>query len=467
MWLWRSKKGYALAPSAQTASPSIGHAWYVVALLVLLYAISFIDRYALSLLTAPITRELAISDVQMGALFGLGFGVVYAVTGLPLAHLIDRKKRVPLLAAGVVIWGICTVLSAFASGFYSLLACRSGVAVGEAVLSPAAISMIGDMFTRDRRNLPTTVYTTTSVFMQSGAFIVGGMAIQIATVYSAALNLAPWRLTLIFLGAPAIIAGVVFYLTVREPARTQEPTQTADFGTMAQAVAYIWRERSLFGWTFVALAMMGICGGGVVAWTPTLLERNFAASTADAGYLYGVVGTVAAIMGALAFPVANKLWSKRRKDALILLLAFGLALPPLGAAMIGLASSVFWVLAGVAIVMIGYGAAGQLPPLLVQSVAPSRMRARLSALNLMAMSLVGLAFGPPLSAALGGWFFTGASALGYGMAAVSVVGLPATFIGMLLARKRYVAALAEAESREGSAQQLPQAAAESSVPASP
>src|SRR5690606_960344 len=124
-------------------------AWYAICVLVLLYSLSFIDRFILSLLAPAVSEHLQLSDTQLGVLFGLGFGVVYALTGLPLAHLIDRRRRVPIVAAGVVLWSICTVASGFAPNFTGLLILRAGVAVGEAVLSPAAISIIADIFPRE------------------------------------------------------------------------------------------------------------------------------------------------------------------------------------------------------------------------------------------------------------------------------------------------------------------------------
>src|SRR3546814_4972004 len=91
----------AIAPSRPFAAVP---AWYAVGIFVMLFGLSFIDRLILSLLAPAINEHLQISDTQIGLLFGLGFGVVYALMGLPLAHLIDKHRRVPLMAAGVALW---------------------------------------------------------------------------------------------------------------------------------------------------------------------------------------------------------------------------------------------------------------------------------------------------------------------------------------------------------------------------
>jgi MFS family permease len=50
---------------------------------------------------------------------------------------------------GVALWGAMTVASAFAGNFTMLLIARSGVAFGEGVLAPAAVSLIADQFIGD------------------------------------------------------------------------------------------------------------------------------------------------------------------------------------------------------------------------------------------------------------------------------------------------------------------------------
>jgi MFS family permease len=427
---------------------SAARAWYAVGFLMLLYSISYVDRYILSLLAAPISESLAIRDVQMGVLFGLGFGAVYALAGLPLAHLIDRGRRVPLVAGGVLLWSVSTVLSGFSPGFYELLICRSGVAIGEAVLSPAAISIIGDMFSRDKRTLPTSCYLAIAAFMQAGAFVVGGFAVDVATHLSSAAW-EPWRLTLILVGAPGLVLAPLFFVTVKEPARARE---AKDYGSARQAAAYIWRERALFGWMFVGMATFAISGAGFLAWTPTLLIRAFDQSAAHAGYLFGTIGLAAAISGALAWPLligaANRAGLRQMP---VILLAAGLGLAAAGFAAMGASGSLQVVLWGIGAAMFGISASGILPPLIVQSAAPSRMRGRLIAINLMASSLFGLAIGPPLTAAVADAFFTGPHAIGYGMASIAACCGPLATSAILLTRRRYLVALDDAIAQEDSA----------------
>src|SRR5258708_30918528 len=58
----RARRTRAMHDDRETQDyPSVGYAWYVVAVLTLAYVFSFIDRQILSLLVGPIQRALGIS----------------------------------------------------------------------------------------------------------------------------------------------------------------------------------------------------------------------------------------------------------------------------------------------------------------------------------------------------------------------------------------------------------------------
>jgi MFS family permease len=437
-----------MANSSAGRNVPAGHAWYAVGILVLLYCVSIVDRYALSLLAEPISQSLGITNTRLGVLFGVGFGVVYSIAGLGLAHWVDRQRRVPLIAAGVAVWSLCTMLSGFADGFLELLLCRSGVAIGQAVLSPAAISIIGDSFPRDRRILPTTIYTGASILILPLAFVIGGIAMDIATHVSPGLGVTPWRAAFAFLGAPGIVFALLLIVTVREPARALELT-SEEYASGRQGAAYLWRQRALFGWMFVGMGANGVCVSAFIAWTPSLLVRAFALTPGDAGYVIGTFGVVAAGLGVVAWPLLGKLWYRSGQwDALVLLLATGMGASLGAIALVGIGQSLVAVRCAVGVAMFGISATALLPPLIIQSAAPGRVRGRLIAINLMASTLIGLAIGPPLVAGLAEALYAGPRALGYAMTTIAAFAAPSATAAVLLMRKQYVIALKEALVRE-------------------
>ena len=74
------------------------YAYYVLAVLFVVYVFNFIDRQILAILLQPIKNDLQVSDTAMGFLTGFVFAVFYAIAGLPLARLADRWVRRSLIA---------------------------------------------------------------------------------------------------------------------------------------------------------------------------------------------------------------------------------------------------------------------------------------------------------------------------------------------------------------------------------
>src|SRR5580693_4273673 len=216
----------AVGESVGRTTPEAGahpsRRWWTIALLGLLLAVSFVDRQILALLVNPIGKELGLSDTRLGVLYGAGFGILYSLAGLPLAQWLDRSARIRIVVFGVVAWSCATIAAGFASDYWTLLACRSGVAIGEAVLTPAAVSLIADMFAPDRRTLPTSLYTAVASLMGVGAFAVGGAAVDLATRLSPVVGLEPWRLTLVLVGAPGLLLAAILAFTGREPDRRED-----------------------------------------------------------------------------------------------------------------------------------------------------------------------------------------------------------------------------------------------------
>ena len=164
-----------------TPWPSSTMAWYAVAVLFVAYTFSFADRIILSLLVQPIKQDLALSDTKISLLHGFAFAIFYTLMGIPIGRLADRYSRRAIAAAGIAVWSFMTAVCGIARGYWELFSARVGVGVGEAALSPAAFSMIADLFPPQKLGRALSVYTM-GAFVGAGlAFIIGGAVIQSIT----------------------------------------------------------------------------------------------------------------------------------------------------------------------------------------------------------------------------------------------------------------------------------------------
>src|ERR1700678_2842576 len=132
-------------------SSSGRYAWYVLAVLFLVYMFNQMDRYIPSILAEDVKKRFSMSDSQFGFLTGTAFAMFYALFGYPVARLADRWSRVRLLAIGLSIWSTSTALSGLSSSLGQLSMCRVGVGIGEATASPVGFSLISDWFSKAKR----------------------------------------------------------------------------------------------------------------------------------------------------------------------------------------------------------------------------------------------------------------------------------------------------------------------------
>ena len=72
-------------PATGEQQPEVDrYGYYVLAVLMSVYALNFIDRQLITILAPDLKRDLGISDSDFGFLYGTAFGVFYAVFGIPL-----------------------------------------------------------------------------------------------------------------------------------------------------------------------------------------------------------------------------------------------------------------------------------------------------------------------------------------------------------------------------------------------
>lgn len=66
--------------------PKPSLAWACVAILVVAYALSFVDRMILTLLVDPIRADLRLGDVQISLLQDFSFALFYTFAGIPIGR---------------------------------------------------------------------------------------------------------------------------------------------------------------------------------------------------------------------------------------------------------------------------------------------------------------------------------------------------------------------------------------------
>ncbi|MDX3898953.1 MAG: MFS transporter [Sphingobium sp.] len=198
--------------------------WYVLAVLVIVYTFSYVDRQIVTVLAPYLKADLNITDTQLGLLYGTTFALFYGLFGIPLARLADGWSRVRTLSLGLSFWSLMTALSGAAHNFAQLGIARVGVGVGEASSTPAAVSLLGDYFDKSRRATVLGLYSV-GVYVGAGvSLMIGGGVVAFWESHfggpqNAPLGLSGWQAAFMAVGIPGLLLALLILLTIREPAR--------------------------------------------------------------------------------------------------------------------------------------------------------------------------------------------------------------------------------------------------------
>lgn len=389
-----------------TTNPETSRRYQVFVVITLSAAMAFslVDRFALSLLFEPIKADLQLSDTQLGLLHGVAFGLFYATMGIPIAWLIDRWSRKWVMVWGVVCWSAATALCGFSRSFSQLLGARVGVGVGEATLAPAGYSVLADVIPKTRLATAISVFQMGALLGGGLAYLLGGQILSLVGAMDTSSlpivgGMKPWQLTFIVLAAPGAIF-VALLLLIREPMRTGIPAEEA--GAVAQ-FGLLEELRSnwlVYSSLFLGNACIIAVNYGSVTWLPSLLVRQFGWSLPEVGLRFGLVMLIAAPAGVLAGGLLTDYRARRSKASPFTTVLLGSAVACTALTFISFLLETDWALF-VCVGFLQFSTALVIGtgPAAVVSLAAGVLRARVTAVYVFAVNLVGLGIGP----ALVGW----------------------------------------------------------------
>jgi MFS family permease len=404
--------------------PNAAYAWYVVALLFAATLLSQLDRQLPALLVRPLKQEFGISDTAFSLLQGYGFAIFYTLAGLPLGRFVDRGNRRNLIVVGLLFWSLATALFAFAHGYTFLLLARVGVGIGEAVLAPAAYSLIADYIAPARRGRAMAAYYV-SLAIGSGASLLLGAwllgAIPHEGVHIAGLGvLSSWRAAFFIAAIPGAPLALLLLLTLREPVRhdsVEAHSLASSAPTVGDFVRYLRSHSGTFLRVLTYPTMLSIIGYGALAWAPAQFDRRFAIPPAKSGIIIGIVVAAAGAIGTLLSGFLSDYWSNRSVSAARLRVAFlGVLLLPAPAVLWPLVGSPWLAYTLLFMTVFSLSIAQSAAPALIQAVVPNRMRGQAIACYLLLAGLMGIGLGPTLVAVLTDFVFKDHSALRYSLA---------------------------------------------------
>ncbi|HEY0686553.1 MAG TPA: MFS transporter [Steroidobacter sp.] len=355
---------------------------YVLLVLCAIYAVNYIDRQVVAILLELIKAEFGVSDSLLGLLSGPAFALFYATMGIPIAIAADRHSRVRIVSICLALFSLMTLFCGLAVHFWQLLAARVLTGVGEAGTGPASQSMISDLYAPHER---ATAQATYAVGVNLGvivAFFGGGW---IADNYG-------WRYAFLAAAIPGFVLALLASQTIREPQRVGSAS-SAPIPTFRECVNVLWELRS-YRYIVFGTAMSAFAGYGMAAFIPAFLMRSHGLDAAEVGALFALVVGLGGGLGTYFSGALADRMSRRdvRWNMYVPMIAALASLPcwPLLLLSSDLAVTIAAVMIPLALSVVFIGPCVAT----IQTLAPTRIRARAAAIQLFIGNLIGLGLGP-------------------------------------------------------------------------
>ena len=274
----------AVAAEAVAPSPvSRGAAAFALVVLFGMNLLNYVDRYVFFAVGQQVQRDLHLTDFRYGVL-GVSFMLVYTFISPFIGWVGDRYSRRLFLAAGVGLWSIATVGTAFARDFNTMFFWRALLGVGEASYGIIAPTLLADLFPVHRRGRVMGIYYLALPVGGALGYVLGGW---IGARHG-------WPNAFLVVGIPGLILAVLGGLIT-------DPGRGASEGGHAARTIHRFSFDLLaipsFRYNTLGMAAVTFATGAYAAWGATFYQRVRGMSQSQAGAWIGGMTATAGLVG--------------------------------------------------------------------------------------------------------------------------------------------------------------------------
>ncbi len=268
----------------------------VLALLCASAAIAYIQRAALSVPATEIAKDLQFEDLarDMGSIQSAWY-FAYAMMQIPGGAIADRLGSRRSLVLFCVAWSLATLLSAFATGFYSLLLTWGLMGAAQAGAFPSAAKALGRIFPETERARATGLLASGMTIGGAIAPVLAAGILEAISPWASSLEIDRWRLLLAAYAIPGLLWTTIFLALIsarKLPAteRGNAPRSRVEWSRLLSSLPMVLLCSQQF---FRAAGMVFF-----MTWFPTFLQKTRDVSLLGSGILTTVAG-VGGVIGSL------------------------------------------------------------------------------------------------------------------------------------------------------------------------
>ena len=368
-----------------TSTKPSTYAWFVVALLVPVALLNYLDRQMLAAMKFSLMADIPDirSEANWGAILAL-FKWTYAFLSPVGGYLADRFSRRHVIALSLAVWSAITWATGQVTTYDQLLLTRAVMGISEAFYIPAALALIADYHRGPTRSRAVGLH-------QMGMYV--GVIIGGFSGYAADQPGLGWRWMFDICGLVGLVYAVPLFLMLRN-APPAESALTSAGPSPVRALRELLANPS-FRLMVLYFTLPAMAGWIVRDWMPAILKTEFGIGQGQAGVSATLYWMVAAIFAALAGGWLADRWMRYTGRGRIYTSAIGTLLMVI--AVLGVGYSPRTGLLGVAIgFLILFGLGWGLfdvnnMPILCQIARPQLRATAYGLMNLVSISCGGLA----------------------------------------------------------------------------
>ena len=305
-------------PPVTSSAPSDSvprYAWVVVALLLPVALLNYLDRQMLASMKFSVMRDIPDigREANWGAILAL-FKWVYAFLSPVGGYLADRYSRRHVIAGSLFVWSLVTWTTGHVTSYEQLLLTRALMGISEAFYIPAALALIADFHTGPTRSRAVGLH-------QMGIYL--GVMIGGFGGYAADNPDLGWRWAFSLCGVIGIVYALPLFLMLRNPVRPAEApgARPSPAGALRELLGTGSFVLLVLYFTLPALA-----GWIVRDWMPAILKAEFNIGQGLAGVSATLYWQIAAVVGAVTGGWLADRWMQRSVRGRIYVSAIGMSL---------------------------------------------------------------------------------------------------------------------------------------------
>ena len=252
--------------------------------LLILFIFSFLDRINIGFVGKQLSADLGLTALSFG-LANTIFYIFYICFGIPSNVMLKKFGTRLWIGSMIIIWGIASSCTAFATDTQSLYIIRAIVGIAEAGFMPGMLLYLTQWFPSSHRSRANAIFMLAMPFTAMFGAIVTGYILNMDGLH----GFAGWQWVFIIEGMPCVLLGFLVYAklpntpndakwltaedkTILNQALEEEKTQSHSADSLQEKPsAWAFLNYSVFRCALVYFCIVTTCGM-VNIWVPQIVS---------------------------------------------------------------------------------------------------------------------------------------------------------------------------------------------------